>query len=191
MLLSALMSDHCLLTFLHSHSSRHGIGSPFQFIVFELSSSYCRLWLPVESSLLGRHVLSLPQGRNLQRKGSKCCSVLPTEMQHVPHSDHLQSTLSDVPADCLHTHHDAAFGVFLVISLFTYVNFTHVMCGSLCIEFSKFQMSFSLQTGMDYRVDVLQPGYTVDPSQSLAKFLGRPPNQDAFLVSLGLQPSGK
>ncbi|KAJ1995114.1 metalloendopeptidase [Coemansia sp. RSA 1358] len=44
----------------------------------------------------------------------------------------------------------------------------------------------SLKTGMDYRHEILQPGGSRDASVSLEKFLGRKPNNKAFLKSIGL-----
>ncbi|KAJ2611633.1 metalloendopeptidase [Coemansia sp. RSA 1804] len=42
------------------------------------------------------------------------------------------------------------------------------------------------QTGLDYRREILQPGGSRDASIGLEKFLGRKPNNDAFLRSIGL-----
>ncbi len=44
-----------------------------------------------------------------------------------------------------------------------------------------------LQTGTDYRADILQPGGTRDANDMLRTFLGREPNNAAFLRSLGLK----
>ncbi|KAJ2858282.1 metalloendopeptidase [Coemansia erecta] len=42
------------------------------------------------------------------------------------------------------------------------------------------------QTGLDYRHEILQPGGSRDAAISLEKFLGRKPNNEAFLKSIGL-----
>ncbi|KAJ2528973.1 Thimet oligopeptidase, partial [Coemansia sp. RSA 1933] len=44
----------------------------------------------------------------------------------------------------------------------------------------------SQQTGLDYRNEILKPGGSRDASVSLEKFLGRKPNNGAFLESIGL-----
>ncbi|KAJ2663707.1 metalloendopeptidase [Coemansia sp. RSA 1200] len=43
------------------------------------------------------------------------------------------------------------------------------------------------QTGLDYRHEILQPGGSRDASVSLERFLGRKPNNEAFLRSIGLR----
>ncbi|KAJ2157248.1 metalloendopeptidase [Coemansia sp. RSA 552] len=43
------------------------------------------------------------------------------------------------------------------------------------------------QTGLDYRREILQPGGTRDSMDSLVRFLGRQPNNEAFLKSIGLE----
>ncbi|KAJ2784815.1 metalloendopeptidase [Coemansia interrupta] len=47
----------------------------------------------------------------------------------------------------------------------------------------------SPKTGMDYRREILRPGGSRDASVSLEKFLGRKPNNKAFLRSIGLASS--
>ncbi|KAJ2006710.1 metalloendopeptidase [Coemansia thaxteri] len=42
------------------------------------------------------------------------------------------------------------------------------------------------QTGLDYRNEILRPGYSRDAMDSLEIFLGRKPNNRAFLKSIGL-----
>jgi len=45
---------------------------------------------------------------------------------------------------------------------------------------------FNTTTGMDYRNKILRPGSSKDASDMIFNFLGRQPNQEAFLKSLGL-----
>ncbi|NIR41296.1 MAG: Zn-dependent oligopeptidase, partial [Actinobacteria bacterium] len=54
--------------------------------------------------------------------------------------------------------------------------------------FSRFSAEgvLSPDVGADYRRFVLEPGGTKDASELLVDFLGREPNQDAFLANLGI-----
>ncbi|KAJ2507687.1 metalloendopeptidase [Coemansia sp. RSA 2052] len=45
---------------------------------------------------------------------------------------------------------------------------------------------FNLQTGLDYRHEILRPGGSRDAMDSLVKFIGRKPSHHAFLKSIGL-----
>ncbi|KAJ2744446.1 metalloendopeptidase [Coemansia sp. BCRC 34301] len=45
---------------------------------------------------------------------------------------------------------------------------------------------FNPQTGLDYRYEILRPGNSRDAMDSLVKFMGRKPNNRAFLKSIGL-----
>ncbi|KAJ1718568.1 Thimet oligopeptidase, partial [Coemansia erecta] len=44
----------------------------------------------------------------------------------------------------------------------------------------------NLQTGLDYRHEIIFPGGSRDASVSLRAFLGRDPQNDAILRSIGL-----
>ena len=46
----------------------------------------------------------------------------------------------------------------------------------------------SPKVGHEYREDVLAPGRSVDPEVLLDRFLGRKPNDRAFLIQLGIDP---
>ncbi|KAJ2801281.1 metalloendopeptidase, partial [Coemansia furcata] len=45
---------------------------------------------------------------------------------------------------------------------------------------------FNPQTGLDYRYEILRPGSSRDAMNSLIKFMGRKPNNRAFIKSIGL-----
>jgi len=47
----------------------------------------------------------------------------------------------------------------------------------------------SPEIGLQYRKKILQPGGSIDADILLRDFLGREPNQDAFLEHIGLTPS--
>jgi thimet oligopeptidase len=58
--------------------------------------------------------------------------------------------------------------------------------------FTRFEATDPLDeaTGRDYRAKVLARGGSVDGSVMVREFLGREPNQDAFLRGLGLDVAG-
>ena len=57
--------------------------------------------------------------------------------------------------------------------------------------FSRFESEgiLSPKVGADYRAKVLGPGGSRDPMDMLRDFLGREPNQEAFLRLLGITAS--
>jgi len=54
--------------------------------------------------------------------------------------------------------------------------------------FSRFEKEGVLNPvlGRQYRRDILERGASVEEAQSLKEFLGREPNEDAFLRGIGL-----
>ena len=59
--------------------------------------------------------------------------------------------------------------------------------------FSRFKKDgiMSPETGRAYRDLILAPGGSKEPMELLEAFLGRKPNQDAFLEHIGVKPAAK
>ena len=76
-----------------------------------------------------------------------------------------------------------AIKLFLM-SLFSEQNFLDKM-------YSVFKKNGILapETGRRFRKVIFEPGGTVHPKFLIQEFLGREPNMDAFLTSLGIQPN--
>jgi len=47
----------------------------------------------------------------------------------------------------------------------------------------------SEEVGQEYRRLILEPGSSLEEADQIRKFLGREPNEEAFLRSIGLKPS--
>lgn len=89
----------------------------------------------------------------------------------------------------LHAHKGDA--VLLIITL--YITFFYTSQWSEVFSFDMFETRFKAEgllnprVGMDYRVKILQQGGSKDAEELLFDFLGRQPNEEAFLKAKGLE----
>jgi thimet oligopeptidase len=86
-----------------------------------------------------------------------------------------------------HTHMHASFGhlVGYESAYYGYL-WSKVYAQDMYSVFKKNGILDS-QTGRRYREIIFEPGGTIHPKKLVRKFLGREPNMDAFLMSLGIQ----
>jgi thimet oligopeptidase len=86
-----------------------------------------------------------------------------------------------------HTHMHASFGhlVGYESAYYGYL-WSKVYAQDMYSVFKKNGILDS-QTGRRFREIIFEPGGTIHPKKLVRKFLGREPNMDAFLMSLGIQ----
>ena len=56
----------------------------------------------------------------------------------------------------------------------------------ICFSIFKSEVILNPKTGLRYRQIILEKGGTEEPIDLVKKFLGREPNSDAFLRSMGI-----
>ena len=84
------------------------------------------------------------------------------------------------------THFQANFGHLVGYDAVYYSYlWSEVFSADMFTRFEK-EGILNKNLGLEYRKQVLEPGGTQDSMQSLEDFLGRKPNQKAFLKQIGL-----
>ena len=94
-----------------------------------------------------------------------------------------------LPAPPAGTHHQAGFGHLMHGYQAGYYSYLWSLVFAQDI-FSRFAEAgvLSPEVGMEYRRKILERGSSVDEMQSMRDFLGREPDEKAFLEDLGLEP---
>ena len=162
----------------------------------QMISKHVETGKPIDAELLKR----VEASQKFLRGYATSRQLMLAEMDLYMHRDKPYSPLAK-----LFPHLSWEFSGFRIPEDFSFVgSFRHMMggydggyYGYLWSEvyaqdmFTKFQNAkngvLDAEVGMSYRREILEPGNLKEPDELLKKFLGRPPNRDAFFRYLGVE----